>query len=139
MPRQVPARRSKHLQQVPTVPKRSERRERRLAFPIPILVLGFNAGGRIFQEMTMTSNVSQHGCCFHLDQMPDRDSSLAVGVLPREGPVKGNLPHVAYEIAWMREAVSGWELGAKVVGDVGIWELAFLSPLRPQADVIDCT
>ena len=120
------ASRGKNLQQDPAaVPKRSERREQRATFPIPMVVSGFNAAGRVFQEMAVTRNVSQHGCCFHLDQMPDRDSWLAVRVPPRERSLNGNSPHVLYEIAWVREASSSWDVGAWVPGNVGVWKLAF--------------
>jgi len=132
MVRNAAACRGKNLQQVRfAIPKRTERREQRLTFPIPALVLGFNAGGRVFQEMTVTRNVSQHGCCFHLDQMPDRDSWLAVRVPPRESSLNGNSSHVLYEIAWIQEASSGWDVGAWGPGGIGIWRLAFSVPLLP--------
>jgi len=138
MVRHASARRGKNLQQTSAAgPKRSERREQRFIFPIPIVVMGFHAGGRLFQEMAVTSNVSPHGCCFHLDQMPDRDSWLAVRVASREGSLNRNSPHVLYEIAWVREVSSGWDVGACVPGDTGIWKLAFPGPV-PVPPAMGC-
>ena len=111
------------------VPKRTERKEQRFKFAIPILVSGFNFYGRLFQEATATCNVSQHGCRFHLDQMPDSSSHLAVFVLPREGQFNGNPPHVLCKVVSIREANPGWDVSALVEGDAGIWERAFPLPL----------
>jgi PilZ domain len=111
-------------QSLPAVPKRAKRREERFTFSIPIVVLGFNAGGRIFHEIGPTRNVSEHGCCFHLYQMPDRNSSMALSVLPREGLLNGH-SHVLCEIAWLSEVSSGWDVGVHVLGDVGVWRLTF--------------
>lgn len=118
------------VQQALPPPRRTKRREGRFTFPMPILALGFDASGRVFNEMGTTRNVSRHGCCFHLDKMPDPNSAIAVHAMPRAGSLNGH-PHVLCEIVWLLQMISGWDIGIRVLGDEGIWSLAF--PVRRGA------
>ena len=131
MAREVSLRRNnRRLQQrLLGVSERTERKEPRFKFVIPILVSGFNVYDRLFQETTMTCNLSQHGCRFHLDQMPACSSHLAVFALPRGVHLNGNPPHVLCKVVSIRQAGRGWDVSAFVEGDIGILELAFSSPL----------
>jgi hypothetical protein len=107
-------------------PKATKRRERRYAFPIPIIVFGFDSHGSLFVERAIVRNVSRRGCCIHLSQKP-QDPTLAVQAMPREGMTTVNLPHVLYEIVWLQEVNHGWDVGAFALSDTSVLDLAFPS------------
>jgi hypothetical protein len=124
MPRNASVRRSDNDFEILPVPKRTKRKEGRFTFSIPIFALGLDARGRLFQQISTTLNVSEHGCRFYLEKMPDRNSAMVLRVLPREGFLHEH-PRILCEVAWLLEVSCGWEVGVHVLGDVGIWRLAF--------------
>jgi hypothetical protein len=128
MTRRKFARKGKTLsaQALPAKPKRTKRREQRYGFPIPIIVFGFGSHGSLFVERAIVRNVSRRGCCIHLNQRP-QDPTLAVQAMPREGMTTVNLPHVLYEIVWLREVNNGWDVGAFALSDTSVVDLAFSS------------
>ena len=104
--------------------KSSRRRQRRYAFPLPVLVVGFTTGDRLFKHLGFTRNVSKTGCCIHLPTKPDITAGLALSILPREELLMLSEP-VLYEIAWARADGCGWEVGAEVLESPGVLDLAF--------------
>lgn len=103
----------------------SGRSEDRFAMPIPVMVFGFNAAGRIFQEMASTRNVSRHGCCIRLRTQPQRDTPLALRMVPREGPPPPGTPPLTYRYVWSQRLQGGWEVGAAAYEEADLIRLAF--------------
>ena len=109
----------------PAAPHRSERCERRSVVSVPVTILGLNAAGRLFHELTTTRNVSRHGCCIHLHTQPQSDTPFALQVVPREGAIPEDTSHLSYQLVWKRQVSEGWELGALAEDDADLLQLAF--------------
>jgi len=107
-----------------------ERREKRYTVSIPVTVFGFNANGRVFQELASCRNVSRSGVRIHMHTQPERSTPIALRVVPREGPIQDEIPHLSYQIAWMLPANEGWDIGAISLDDGDLLLLAF-PPHRP--------
>jgi hypothetical protein len=108
-------------------PQRSERRERRSPLSVLLRVCGFAATGRIFSELASTLNISPSGCCVRLRTQPLVRASLAVRVIPREGPGAEKGPPVLYEVAWLEQNGHFWDVGLRALSRRDLLQVAFAS------------
>ena len=106
-------------------PHRSERRERRCPLSVLLKVCGFDAGGRIFSELTSTLNISRSGCRIRLVREPLKNTALALRVIPHEGPVPQGGPQMLYQVGWLRPQEQGWEVGLFALGRTDLLQVAF--------------
>ena len=109
---------------------RSERRERRCPLSVLLKVCGFDAGGRIFSELTSTLNISRSGCCVRLAREPLRNTALALRVIPHEGPAPQGGTQMLYEVAWLRPREQGWDVGLFALGRTDLLQGAFARTRR---------
>lgn len=108
-------------------PQRSERRQRRSPLSVLLRICGFSAGGRIFSEVASTRNISPSGCCIRLRTQPLGHTTLAVQVVPREGPLPDGGAQMLYQIAWLRQQGASWDVGLFALADTDLLRVAFAS------------
>jgi hypothetical protein len=108
-------------------PMRSERREPRFAMGLPVVICGFSARGRIFSEFAATLDISRSGCCIHLRNRPQRDSTLAMR-MTRMGETPGAVMQVLLHVEWMGPHELGLAVGASVLDESDLAAAAF--PIR---------
>ena len=109
-------------------PHRSERRERRSPLSVLLRICGFSASGRLFSELTSTTNISRSGCCVRLRTQPLERAALAVQVIPREGPLPKGGRQLLYQIAWLEENGESWDVGLFALGNTDLLQVAFAPP-----------
>jgi hypothetical protein len=97
--------------------------EQRVSASIFVEVSGFDKRGRFFTEHTATTDVSIHGCCFHLRQDIALDALLAIQpVVPSAG---SSGEPVLFQIAWMEPIERGAVVGASRLHGETSWCVAF--------------
>ena len=106
-------------------PQRSERRERRSPLSVLLRICGFSANGRIFSEVASTRNISPSGCCIRLHTQPLGDTTLAVQVVPREGPLPAGGAQILYQVAWLQQQGQAWDVGLIALGHTDLLRVAF--------------
>ena len=111
-------------------PRRSQRREARSAVSLRLTVCGLSSAGRLFFELASAVNLSSSGCCLRLHAQPERNSPLAVRLIPQGNLLSDETPQTLLQVAWMREDSGAWIVGAFALGPVDLRSLAF--PERPR-------
>lgn len=106
-------------------PQRSERRDRRSPLCVLVRVCGFSAAGRIFSELTSTYNISPLGCCIRLATRPLERSSLALQVVPHEGPLSHRGAQLLYQVVWLKPQDQAWDIGLCALGRSDLLQVAF--------------
>jgi PilZ domain len=108
-------------------PRRSERRERRSPLAVLLRVCGFSASGRLFSEIASTRNISPAGCCVRLRTRPLAQTTVAVQVIPRDGPVPEGGSQMLYQVAWVAPQGQSWDVGLLALSDRDLLRVAFAS------------
>ncbi len=103
------------------------RRERRIPLAFPVEVSGFDQNGRYFSEQTMTADISESGCRFHLKIQVHCGAVVALKVVSR-GNSKA-LPDrpLLFQVARVKQEGDGdgWVVGAVKLQPESLWCVAF--------------
>jgi hypothetical protein len=101
------------------------RRHKRLPITFPIEVSGVDPQGNIFREITVTTNVSEHGCSFELLRELSRGDVIAIQLCGRGNNRPPNAKPLLFEVMWVESSHRGWSVGASKMQGENIWHVAF--------------
>ena len=104
---------------------KDRRSEIRIQLVFPIEVSGFDRGGKYFIERTMTSNVSENGCRFHIKTEVLNGVMLALKVVSRDSPAIVSGHPLLFQVVRVTRDAEGWTLGVIKFQPENIWCLAF--------------
>jgi hypothetical protein len=107
-------------------PDPTDRRQgKRIPISFPIEISGFDDGGRIFREHSVTTDVSEHGCRFDLLRELKHGDVIAIQLECRNGTRPDNSKPLLFEVAWVDASQHGWSIGASKLQPENIWHLIF--------------
>jgi hypothetical protein len=112
---------------------RDRRREKRITLAFPIEGSGFDRRGQFFSERTVTADVSEGGCRFHLKTEVERGAVVAIKVVSRHTYRPPERP-LLFKVARVVEEPKGWTLGAVKLQPESLWCIAF-PPQKQQTPV----
>lgn len=107
---------------------KDRRRERRIRLTFPIEVSGFDRSGRYFSERTLTSDVSQSGCRFHLKSEVECSTVVAIKLVTRETGMPRSGRPLLFQVVRAACEKDGWSVGASSLQPENLWCVAFPSP-----------
>jgi len=113
---------------------RDRRREKRITLVFQIEVSGFDRRGQFFSERTVTADVSESGCRFHLKAEVEHGAVVAIKLVSRNiNRLQPERPFL-FKVARVTAESTGWTLGAAKLQPESLWCIAF-PPKKQQAPV----
>jgi PilZ domain len=113
-----------------------ERREQRFEIEIEIEISGVSQIGNLFQERTMTRDISSWGCGFLTSVELKPDDILAIRPISKSDPQAPTRKAVFQVRRVIREG-NGWLVGAWKIDQEDIWGSLLESQLNPHAGTRD--
>jgi PilZ domain len=109
------------------------RRERRLPLAFAIEVSGYDLEAKFFSERTRTIDISESGCCFHLDRAVKRNGVIAIKIVrTHHNNEKLDRP-MLYQVARIAKEPEGWTIGAAKLQSDSLWCVAFPPDNEPPS------
>lgn len=109
------------------------RKGRRVPISFAIEVSGFDAAGHMFREVTVTTDISEHGCRFDLLRELHRGDVIAIQRVLRGGNRQEDSKPLLFEAVWAYASNHGWTIGASKLQSENIWQVAF-PPKKPVSE-----
>lgn len=101
------------------------RKEKRVPLAFPIEISGFNKEGYFFRELSMTSDISESGCRFHVCHEMEKDGVVAIRVARKGALESGSDPTQLFRVAWARARDGGFIAGASKLQGESAWKVVF--------------
>ncbi len=108
------------------------RKGKRVTLTFPIEVSGFDRTGRLFSERTVTLDISEAGCRFHLKTQIERGDVVAVKLLSRRDLSLPPARPLLFQVIWIDREEDGWVAGALKLQPEDIWHMAFPPSNHPK-------
>lgn len=109
------------------------RKCRRVPLAFPIEVMGFDPTGRLFSEMTSTSDISETGCRFLLKTQVEPGAVVAIKLLSRRKDTFPPSKPLLFQIIWVAREADGCTVGAAQLQGENLWPMAFPPNKQPKA------
>ena len=101
------------------------RKGKRVPHTYPVEVSGLDPAGRLFSERTVTTNVSETGCCFQVKTRLERGAVVAIKLLSRQKETPHPAKAVLFQIIWVAPDADGLTVGTLKLQQEQMWNLAF--------------
>ena len=106
---------------------------KRVHLRFPIEVSGFTRAGSLFTERTQTSDISESGCRFTLNEPVKRDDVVAIKLLRHHDNPDVVSRAELFQIVWRERGGKSWFVGALKLRDDKFWEVSFPPKLPPES------
>ena len=104
---------------------RDRRKGKRVNLRFPIEVSGFNPQGVLFAENTETTDISESGCRFILEESVVRGDVVAIKLRKRQGEDRDAARAELFQVIWRAQDGELWVVGALKLRNDKFWEVSF--------------
>jgi hypothetical protein len=111
---------------------RDRRKGKRVNLRFPIEVSGFNPQGVLFAENTETTDISESGCRFTLEESVVRGDVVAIKLRNRQGEDHDAARAELFQIIWRAQDGDLWLVGALKLRNDKFWEVSFPPKNPPE-------